>query len=252
MDISGNKLGVAPDLSAVSGTLQTLDITSNLLTAFPNITMSGTNAKVFISNQSAISESNMHTVCHIGFLHWSGSVLTNIPQFRCEISAIYHLRIKYSDLDYNSDMTGLEILSTSVQYLAVSYNTFTIFPNLPMSARKNLKYLWLAHNEISVIPDHVISGYKLDFLKLNWNRITAIPSDLLTISSKILLHGNPLNDWDHYKWNKMMCGATYLQYLDLRGTMSSLAQLPDIHASNCNRTQTLTINLKDIPGPCDC
>ena len=50
----------------------------------------------------------------------------------------------------------------------------------------------------------------------------------------------------------MMCEATSLQKLDLRGTMNSLAQLPDIHDFICNRTRPLTINLTSISGPCDC
>ena len=52
----------------------------------------------------------------------------------------------------------------------------------------------------------------------------------------------------------MICKATSLNALDLSGTMSSLTQMPDIHSSICStpRSETLTLKLESIPGPCDC
>ena len=252
-DISGNKLTAAPDLSAVSSTLKTLKIMSNPLTAFPNITMFVTNAKLVIQNTSEILESNLKTVCSSGYLYWTFSKLTKIPDFDCESSTLYYLQLQGNDLSDDSDLSVLDAISSSLQSLGLVKNKFTSFPNLPVSVRRNLRSLWLKNNQIKVISDEVISGYHLKgSLTLENNQITALPDELLSIAHTIKLDYNPLRDWDQYKWNKMICDATSLQNLNLIGVLSSLTQMPDIHYSICNRTKVLNLNLESIPGPCDC
>ena len=69
-----------------------------------------------------------------------------------------------------------------------------------------------------------------------------------------MLQYNPLNDWDQHKWREITFKAFLLTYLNLSGSMKSLAQMPDIHSSLCNstRTQPLALTLKSILDPCDC
>ena len=253
LDISGNKLTAAPDLSAVSSTLKTLKIVSNPLTAFPNITMFVTNAKLVMQNTSEILESNLKTVCSIGYLYWTFSTLTKIPDFDCESSTLHYLQLQGNNLNNDSDLSGLDAISSSLQSLGLVNNKFTSFPNLPVSVRRNLRSLWLKNNQIKVISDEVISGYNMKgSLTLENNQITALPDELLSIAHTIKLDYNPLRDWDQYKWNKMICEASSLQNLNLIGALSSLTQMPDIHYSICNRTKVLNLNLESIPGPCDC
>ena len=252
LDISTNLLTVAPDLAAVLETLKSLTIESNPLIAFPNITMSGTRAELIITNQSKMLEDGIQAVSPIGWLVWKSSNLTNIPKFGCSSSKIHVLDMNVNDLDGKSNMSGLESVSQSLSHLAFRSNKFTNFPDLPMQVRMKLTRLYLRNNQISVIPNHLISGYKLHRLGLDSNNIIAITSTLLTVAAQITLHHNPLTDWDQCKWNKMMHGASSLNYLRLSGTMDSLTQLPDIHTSTCNRTQTLTLILESIPGPCNC
>ena len=106
----------------------------------------------------------------------------------------------------------------------------------------------------NMVADDAITGYSLDFLQLSMNQIMAIPDDLLLAGQSINLADNSLNDWDQYKWNKMICRASSLTSLSLSGSMNSLAQMPDVQNSICNtsRTETLALKLESIPGPCDC
>ena len=255
LNLRNNKLTAIPDFALVSTTLKSLNLKKNRLTAFPNVTMNGNIAKLLLQNNSEILEHKIYTVCQIGSLEWTNSDLQRIPNFTCEISYLHRLELQYNKLSEYSDLTGLESISSSLQTLVLRNNKFTQFPNLSTSVRMNLRYLHLDNNQISVIPGDVATGYNLTSLLLNNNLIMLLPSGFLSTSHEINLAYNPLSDWDQYKWNDMMCGAALsLQSLDLSGSMSSLAQMPDVHYSICHpaRTHMLNLTLESIPGPCDC
>ena len=50
LDLLMNKLTIAPDLTAVSGTLNTLSLRVNPLTVFPNVSMHGSDAKLSLNS----------------------------------------------------------------------------------------------------------------------------------------------------------------------------------------------------------
>ena len=116
----------------------------------------------------------------------------------------------------NSDFTALESMASSLQTLILNDNRLKEFPNLPLPVRMNLTSLNLEGNQISEVPDDVITGYNLTSLLLNDNQITSLPSGFFNMGHEINLANNPLSDWDQYKWNDMMCGAaSSLQSLEI-------------------------------------
>ena len=207
-----------------------------------------------------IKHNKIHTISPSAFsgtqlvnLDISGNRLTVVPDLAAVSGTLKFLTMQSNDLNENSNLTELESISLSLQQLDLKFNKFATFPNLPMPVRRKLKNLWLGWNQISVIPDHVISGYKLYRLGLNRNMITTITDELLSIvSSHISVGHNPYIDWDQYSWNKLMCGHPSLESMDLYGSMNNLAQMPDIYYSICNRTGMLKIDLGRILGRCDC
>ena len=254
LDLSYNALTETPDLSAVSGTLKFFIFKGNPLTSFPNITLNGEDTTFEYRNRSGILEDNIPLVCQISTFSWANSDLKNIPTFLCISSILYALTLENNKLNCDSDFTGLESISSSLQVLVLNYNKLTKFPNIPVSVRTNLKSLWLNYNQITTIDVKDITGYRLKLLSLEGNQMTVIPHELLLTGQTIKLTDNPLNDWDQYKWNDMICKAPSLIQLELSGSSRSLTQMPDIHSSLCNspRAQTLTLVLESIPGPCDC
>ena len=253
LDLSYNNLREIPDLTAVAGTLQYLKTFRNPLTTFPNITMSGPDVTLDIKTSSDMVRDNVHTVCNIGSIFWRGNYLVNVPKFACGTSSfLYNVKLNGIMNEY-SDLTGLEQIP-KLEILGLANNRFVVFPNFPMPVRQKLKSIEISRNDMEVIPQDVLHGFNLDTIQLSQNQLTAIPSELLIISSHVILQNNPLNDWDHYKWNMMMHKASSLKKLDLDLTMNSLAQMPEIGYSLCNskRTQNFTLILENIPGPCDC
>ena len=255
LDLSLNKLVTTPDLSMLSATLEYLNIKHNLFTNVPNITLHLTDAVLIFGNRSKkVLDENISEVCQIGNFRWTQSKLQSIPDFLCESSAIHILQLWKNSLNEHCDFTKLETISNSLKSLGLSINLFTQFPVLPQNVRKNLQKLVLNNNMITTISDDVLTGYNLTYLALGYNIITAIPDDLFLAGQSINLEYNPLNDWDQYKWNEMICRASSLTTLDLSGSLISLTQIPDIRHSICSTPthETLTMKLESIPGPCDC
>ena len=253
LDLSKNELTEIPDLTAVAGTLQYLKTYTNPLTTFPNITMSGPDARFLIRTSRDILRDNVHTVCNIGSIIWRSTSLVNVPKFACGTSSFLYDVTLVGNMNENSDLTGLEQIP-KLEILDLVSNRFVVFPNFPMSVRQKLGNIRISSNNMEVTPRDVLHGFNLDTMQLSQNKLTAFPSELLSISSHVILQNNPLNDWDHYKWNMMMYKASSLKKLDLGLTMNNLAQMPEIGYSLCNlkRTQNFTLVLDNIPGPCDC
>ena len=254
LDLAENRLTIAPDLTAVTGTLKFLNTKKNSFTIFPNITLHGTDVQLIFRNTSKIWAEHISQVCQIGHFRWPQSTLQSVPDLLCESSAIHTLGLFENSLKENCDFTKLETISNSLKSLGLATNLFTQFPVLPQNVRKNLKQLILSYNMITTISEDVITGYNLIYLALGYNRITTIPDDLFLVAQSIDLTYNPLHDWDQNKWNEMICRASSLNTLDLSGSLSSLTQMPDIHHSICSTPthETLTMILESIPGPCDC
>ena len=252
--LARNKLIEFPDLRAISGTLQTLDISKNDFTTMPSERSNLPNVNSFVmknmeltewpdfdligasstSSSSKLSLSwypedyNITNVCHFATFaiseHVNPTGVTSAPRIVCPTGS----KLKTLDLGKNNWDIDFETLSDvgDLVNLYIHENNFKEFPNLPMSLRGTLTRLLLGDNPIKRINPAFLEGY----------------DNLETL----FLYGMSLTSMSELMWNEILCNAKTITYLRLKGSFNSLAEVPPIKGALCQRSTPLKLDLTEV------
>ena len=270
--LARNKLIEFPDLRAISGTLQILDISKNDFTTMPSARCNLPNVNSFqmenmeltewpdfnligaVSTNSMLSlswypeDQSITNVCHFTTFaiseHVNPTGVTSAPRIICpKGSKLKILSLKKSNLDIDfEDLSSIGDLTS----LLIYGNNLKEFPNLPMSLRGTLTSLLLNDNPIESIDPAYLEGYDtLNLLYLDRTSLTSVPAELFLIASTVRLNGVKLQ-MSELMWNDILCNAETLTSLNLKGSFDSLAQFPPLKGALCQRSTRLNLDLSRV------
>ena len=272
--LSRNKLIEFPDLTAISGTLTSLYISLNHFTTMPSARCNLPNVNWFTmlnmeltewpdfdligasSSSSSITLSlswypedyNITNLCHFSTCaineHVNPTGVTHAPRIVCPAGS----KLKTLNLGNNNVDVDFAALSDAgdLSSLYVHGNNLTKMPNLPMTLRSTLQSLVLQDNPIESINPAYLEGYdNLNTLDLDGTSLTSVPAELFSIAPTVSLKGVRLQ-MSELMWNENLFNAETITSLRLTGSFESLAQLPSIKGALCQRSTTLTLDLRQV------
>ena len=251
LKLNRNKLIEFPDLTAISGTLKTLDISENDFRTMPSDRCNLANAQTFTMKNMELAEwpafeligalctssfmtlslswypedYNITNICHFTTLAISSHVnptgVTSVPRIVCPPGS----KLKTLNLGGNNFDVNFEALSDAgdISNLYFDNNNLTKMPNLPMSLRSTLQTLLLWDNPIESIDPAYLEGYdNLNALFLGGTSLTSVPAELFLITPTVSLNGLRLQ-MSELMWNENLCNAERITSLRLKGSFDSLA-----------------------------
>ena len=239
---------IDPELLSWLTKLKALELAGNSLTMTPDFSSVATEVNGDWSRIGITTVYSIDTICHIKQVVFQANALEIVPQVNCSASDDLLVYMIYG-ANFN-DLTDFVNLTytKSMSQLQISYCKIVTFPNLPFTLRKQLSYLHLPNNQISVIPSDRLEGYQLLGLGLDGNLLVTVPYEVFYITKYLGLAHMMSLSMDVYFWNEVMGAenSTGLAILYLEGSLASVAELPVLTTSLCQRTQQLTIELQKV------
>ena len=271
-----NKLIEFPNLTAISGTLTDLDISTNDFTTMPSDRCNLPYVGWFIMENMELAEwpafeligalhtiffsrlflswypedYNITNICHFDTFIITSLVnpagVTSVPRIVCPPGSNLKA-LNLGNNNFNFDV-AFDALSDAgdISYLYFHENNLQKMPNLPMSLRSTLQTLDLNDNPIESIDPAYLEGYdNLKSLNLYGTSLTNVPAELFLITPTVSLYRVRLQ-MSELMWNENLCNAAGITSLNLGGSFDSLAQFPSIKGALCQRSTTLTLDLKQV------
>ena len=276
LDLDRNKLIEFPNLTAISGTLTYLYISTNNFTTMPSDrcnlpyvywftmkTMELAEWPAFeligalsISDYATLilswypEDYSITNICHFGTFniisHVNPTGLTSLPRIVCPPdSKLKTLILERNNFNFDVAFDALSDAG-DISYLYLHENNLQKMPNLPMSLRSTLQTLHLKDNTFESIDPAYLEGYdNLKSLNLDGTSLTNLPAELFLITPTVSLNGVRLQ-MSELMWNENLCNAERITSLRLKGSFDSLAQFPSVKGALCQRSTTLELDLRQV------
>ena len=249
LTLENNKINqIDPELFSALTKLRLLDIKGNSLTTVPDFSLVSTEAAAGWRRININVDYKISTLCHFKQIVFSGNSLEIVPQVNCSASeSLWMYMIFGANFNDLTDFINLTY-TKSMRRLDLGNCQFVTFPDLPFSLRKQLSDLNLPNNQISVITSDRLEGYQLTNLDLERNRLVTVPFEIFFITKYLGLEQMMSLSMDVYFWNEVLGAenSTGLEILYLAGSVASVAELPVLTDTLCQRLQQLTIELQKV------
>eukprot|EP01132_Coremiostelium_polycephalum_P006786 gene6786-8420_t len=231
LDISGNRLNYLPDeISNLAGTLELLNISSNVFTSFPPpiATLSNLKTLILANNNLGTLNSSFTTLLQLEVLDCSGCGLSSFDFDLSQLKRLTELHLMKNNIPEFTKQTAISLgeIRETLRVLDISGGVFTVIPK-QVGWLRNLRRLNITQNQITRIPGEL---------------------SLLNPSIDILIVPNPL-DYPFSEWVKE--GSPILlnnikPYMKAYGPNCTVSNLES--TLKANAPNQFTINAFDFAG----
>ncbi len=190
--LSNNQLSTLPQSIGSFSNLEVLNLSNNQLTTLPESIAKLTHlTSLNLGYNKLTALHNISALTNLKRLDLGGNQLTELPENIGKLTNLTHLHLNNNQLktlpETIKELTNLTLLNLRNNLLKTPlpegmYNPYQgpqIIP-LPYEMRylTNLTTLYLGHNELTKIPEHVIDLNKLTLLDLQDNMLKTLPESI--------------------------------------------------------------------------